>query len=86
MGCETVRAPEGNIAILCLRGRARAPLCAVCRRRPAARLCDWPLGEGRTCDRPLCERCAVRPATVSSLRLDDTVDYCPHHLGPGEAA
>ncbi len=34
-------------------------------------LCDYPVGEGKTCDRPLCDHCAAEVAP--------DVHYCPGH-------
>ena len=40
-------------------------------------LCDFPVGEGKTCDRPLCGRHAAEVAPE--------VHYCPGHLQEWEA-
>lgn len=40
-------------------------------------LCDFPVGEGKTCDRPLCGRCAAEVAPE--------VHYCSGHLQEWEA-
>lgn len=37
----------------------------------AERLCDYPMGGGKTCDQPLCEDHAQRQA--------DEIDFCPTH-------
>ena len=74
MPCRTVSLPEGGYAIICGRGSRPKP-CSICG-RPHRKLCDFPLtGEkdGKTCDRPLCERCAVHPDPAKDL------DYCPAH-------
>lgn len=34
-------------------------------------LCDWPMGEGKTCDAPLCCRCA--------RNIGPELDLCPAH-------
>lgn len=35
-------------------------------------LCDWPMGEGKTCDAPLCEDHAIPPEVdLSALRLSE---------------
>lgn len=51
----------------------------TCSRCPelSERLCDYPLGNGETCDLPLCDGCAVEqlPATESA----ESIDYCPQH-------
>lgn len=55
------------------------PMCVFCQKREATLLCDFPTGvfatsldfktHRTTCDRPICERCAIHIA-------DDT-DFCP---------
>lgn len=70
MGCTPVKLDSGATAIVCSRGRQRKPKCTVCG-KPADKLCDHPDGK-KTCDKPLCGRCAV-PGSVP-----DT-DYCPSH-------
>jgi hypothetical protein len=60
-------------AIVCSRGQ-RAKRCSNCE-SDATRLCDAPLRgrkEGKTCDAPLCERCATRLKGVDG-------DLCPAH-------
>lgn len=54
-------------------------VCPCCRKRPATKLCDFPTGvvttsidfvpRRTTCDRPLCDECAIHVA-------EDT-DFCP---------
>ena len=47
--------------------------CAFCGRVADFR-CDYPIGEGRTCDLPICrEHKTHRP----DIGVD--IDYCPHH-------
>lgn len=41
------------------------------RLRPAEYLCDWRMPSGKTCDRPLCVRCA--------LQVGDDLHLCPRH-------
>ena len=79
MRCESFKLPGGVTAIVCTRGMGRTTkVCVQCGRR-ADRLCDWPLGgskTGKTCDRPICSRCALsQPSEDGS----DTLDYCPPH-------
>lgn len=40
---------------------------------PATKLCDYPLGRGRTCDAPLCDRHATR------VGENNDNDRCPIH-------
>lgn len=46
--------------------------------RWATTLCDFPVGEGKTCDRPMCKRHAT---SVGPDR-----DYCPAHAQPAAGA
>ncbi|MDP1340678.1 hypothetical protein, partial [Klebsiella variicola] len=46
------------------------PHCAECG-DVGTQLCDYPVGEGKTCDRPVCEYHAAEVAP--------NVDYCPAH-------
>ena len=41
-------------------------------------LCDGLVGEGKTCDMPLCEKCRVHQG-------EDT-DYCPDHAYQGRSS
>lgn len=45
--------------------------CAHCGSRDAKALCDWPMGNGKTCDKPCCYRCRRSP--------DTNVHYCLDH-------
>ena len=45
--------------------------CAFCTTGYEHFLCDFPLGDGHTCDKPMCLRCVVPVA--------DGIDYCPKH-------
>ncbi len=64
MNC--VRIPNG---ILCGSFPRRKP-CAWCS-KPGTRLCDQQFIEGGTCDAPMCDAHAYRPAVE--------LDFCPHH-------
>ncbi len=46
------------------------PHCAKCG-DVGTQLCDYPVGDGKTCDRPVCEFHAAEVAP--------NVDYCPAH-------
>lgn len=64
---------HGGRAIVCSRGSKSTALCSNCK-RPAGLLCDYPLRgpkAGKTCDRKLCERCAVETGAERHL--------CPAH-------
>lgn len=73
MPCEHVKFPNGTTAILCT-PRARRRKCSNGRCVAwASRECDFPNPKraSRTCDKPLCENCAIR--------IGDNVDHCPGH-------
>ena len=57
--------------------RASSKICSSCGRSGATQLCDFKLANGKTCDRPLCKRCAVVQKPVWGQV--DRVDYCPAH-------
>ena len=71
MPCNHVNLPDGGYAIVCSRG-GRSKVCSVCKRQTRdAKLCDFPVGPGKTCDRVLCPACATHK--------DPDIDYCPEH-------
>ena len=43
--------------------------CIVCG-KPAVFVCDFDVGQGRTCDAPLCPMCRINRGVT---------DYCPKH-------
>jgi hypothetical protein len=67
--------PDMQVISICGDG----PTGETCSRCPCLStvLCDYPVGEGRTCDLALCEACAVEqmPATETA----ESIDYCPQH-------
>jgi hypothetical protein len=85
MTCKVVTLPNGSTALVKL-ATPRPRRCAHCDRR-ARKLCDYviypmplsnPARGPRTCDKPLCDMCAVR--------VGPNVDYCPDHPIAPEAA
>ena len=63
---------RGGYAIVCTRGKSSKP-CVNCGKH-GSKLCDYPLTgakKGSTCDRSLCERCAVHQ--------EPDLDFCPTH-------
>jgi hypothetical protein len=62
----------GHAHILCSRGR-RSKRCPTCSTGYVEKLCDFPVGNGKTCDAGMCGRCATAIA--------NEVDYCPKHKG-----
>lgn len=67
MPCSHFRV-GGQAVIIC--GRKRIPACVACG-GIADRECDWKLGRGKTCDKPVCSSCAEHPAPEK--------DLCPAH-------
>jgi len=67
MRCIVHRFGDG-VAVIC--GRGRVPVCRWCR-NDGVRLCDFPLGGGKTCDAPICRRHA--------LQVGPETDVCPNH-------
>lgn len=65
-----IQMPGGGVAHICVR-RGRPALCQTCRRRPHTKLCDFPTGAGKTCDKRLCDGCAVH--------VGPDADHCPDH-------
>jgi hypothetical protein len=63
---------EGMRGIICGRG-LKVTRCAYCP-RPATLMCDWPKRSG-TCDRAMCEGCA--------LEVDQDLHQCRAHSVPG---
>jgi hypothetical protein len=57
-------------------GRRHVELCKFCLkldglRQLAGRLCDYPIGKGRTCNAPICQK--------HSTPGGKGIDYCPDH-------
>ncbi len=52
--------------------------CAYCKRKHKF-LCDWPIGEGKTCDKPLCPIHTNNPAPEFGKPELADIDYCPEH-------
>lgn len=70
MPCNIMRDANGRpFGIVCSRGPARRR-CAFCGAW-STKLCDWPAGPGKTCDRPLCDKHAVN--------VGPNRDWCPNH-------
>jgi hypothetical protein len=67
--CERVQLADGTVAIVCSDRRHRRRTCR-CGFRATA-LCDHRNSDGRTCDCPLCQACA--------LHVGKNRDYCRAH-------
>jgi len=72
MACRTVQLPGGSWAVVCGGARSRPRECSACHGKTRdSRLCDFPVGGGKTCDAVICPRCATHQAP--------DVDFCPAH-------
>jgi len=69
MNCQRIKLPGGATAIVC-GARAKLTPCAHCC-VVSTLVCDWKIGAGKTCDRPLCAECALEVAPNKHL--------CPEH-------
>jgi hypothetical protein len=91
MACTPLYQNGQRVGFICSRGRARTRPCVECG-TPSTKLCDYPLEgkrKGKTCDRPLCDACAVTQPKVRHIGTntdelttsppDDTFDLCPAH-------
>lgn len=78
MGCriESLDTEDGPVhMIMCGPGLGRRTKfnCQECLKREHTKLCDYrPAGSQKTCDKKLCDKCAVK--------VGKDIDYCPGHL------
>ncbi len=68
MPCERHKLSNGGLVIVCSRGRQPRAKCSC--GRPAPLLCDYPIGT-KTCDAPICKKCATHTGPNR--------DLCPEH-------
>jgi len=89
MTCHRINFGNGAVGIVCT-ARSRTKPCLDCQgARPGVVLCDFPLGlTGRTCDRPLCERCKLSWNLAAPVQLEPRYrkkhgqgDLCRIHEG-----
>jgi len=73
--CERVDFGDGGFAIVCGSRRGRRARCEFCK-NPHAKLCDYEVASGKTCDAKICASCA------KSIGPDR--DLCPRHAKRGE--
>ena len=67
MTCYLLSLKDGKNGIVC---GDLGPACIECG-AVAEYLCDYPVGEGKTCDRPLCD--------AHAERIAPDIHYCPSH-------
>ena len=87
MPCEVLKDKDGHVMFIkCGHSRGPKRHCKFCRRDYyGGKLCDFPVGNGRTCDAQMCEDCARtlgRGAVQiggGMQRLNDSIDVCPIH-------
>lgn len=74
--CTLVAIPGGGVAIVC--GSVRRCKCG----RKATQLCDWkvPAKMSGTCDRPICNRCATKPAKDKDLCPEHAAQWAEHPM------
>ena len=87
MPCEWLKTADGTV-IHVNRGRGgKKKLCPFCKRGSVSKLCDFPIGNGKTCDAEICDGCARTLGRQDveighgMKRLNDTLDVCPIHRG-----
>lgn len=68
--CEIIDMPDGGRVFLRMTGR-RPEVCPFCIKRTHTALCDFPTGNGKTCDAPICDECRTH--------VGKDTDYCPRH-------
>lgn len=78
MPCERYVSPDGQtVAIICSRGRRAAKPCHYCG-KPSTSLCDYPIRDGKTCDKPMCNYCKTN--------VGPDLDVCREHNNPEDIA
>jgi hypothetical protein len=87
--CEWLKTADGVVMHINRgRGGGRKLVCKFCTRKYSdGKLCDFPVGNGRTCDAAMCSECARTLGSQDTdigggmKRLGDTIDVCPIHRG-----
>lgn len=87
MHCEWLKSEDGTVIHM----KTTAPRkqeCKFCHEMSRdMKLCDFPLGNGRTCDAQMCSNCARTLGSQETdigngfKKLNDTIDVCPIHRG-----
>ena len=75
MACNFVYGPDGKTQmVICTKGSVKIQYCDFCGSPFADALCDYPIGDGKTCDRKLCSKCRAH--------VGMNTDLCPKHNTP----
>jgi len=89
MPCEWLRGPNGEVIhVKTPRRPGRLMKCRFCTynyRESDGKLCDFPVGEVKTCDAAMCPSCTQTLGRQETdighgmKKMDDTFDLCPIH-------
>ena len=89
MPCEWLKTADGTVVhINCGKGRGKMMKCKFCNqnyRQNEGKLCDFPVGNGKTCDAEMCGSCARTLGRQETeighglKKMNDTIDVCPIH-------
>lgn len=77
MPCSYLKLPGGGVAIV-KHAAPRAKRCSCGDRAPF--LCDWKMGQDKTCDKPMCAAHALEVAPDKHLCRDHQAAWRQHPL------
>lgn len=79
MPCVTIHDEDGK-AVGFAHIRVQKRWCQFCRVREVTRLCDFPVGTDKTCDKGICDACTTNVASAIETGFCGVErDYCPDH-------
>ena len=85
MPCEWYKTADGA-TVHVHTSRPRVKECKFCHKKSRdMKLCDFPVGNGKTCDAAMCSDCARTLGSQATdighgmKKLNDTIDVCPIH-------
>lgn len=84
MPCEWLKGPNGSVIHLNV-ARGRKKKCPFCKIGIVSKLCDYPVGNGKTCDAEMCDGCKRTLGYQETefapgfKKPNDTIDVCPIH-------
>ena len=88
MPCEWYKTADGAVVhVKTSRNPGRLMKCNYNYRENEGKLCDFPVGNGKTCDAAMCNECSRTlgyqhtDTGLGMKRLNDTIDVCPIHRG-----